>query len=169
MTNARVESPDTTNVGQDDSDAHYNPESSADRVGSCPDEKSLEDDATLRETIDALKMALAQKQQEFLALSDVVAAETSLVKKSLVVTALSTLAAFVFACFGWLVLNWAMAISLMDADFHYGFITLIVFVVNIALSICAFKVAKDAYRHLTLMPVFRTLCGQIGFRKTEEK
>ncbi len=145
------------------------PSSESGRADDCSENKDEYDDASLSDTIESVKNAFAHKQKEFFALSDVVAAESDLVKKSFVVTAMSTLAAFTFACCCWLVVN--MAIGIVLYKFGVGLLPIsgVVLAINLALALFALKVAKDAYRHLTLMPTFEAMVGQVGLKRDDEE
>ncbi len=157
-------SPETENM--------YCPTSSTGRADACRAEKTPEDDTTVTDTIQAFKDTYAHKYNEMLALADVVAAESALVKKSAVVTAFSAGAAAVFGCFCWLILNVTLAIVCYQAGIHYLLITLGLLVINGGLGVLAVKVARDAYQHISLMPVFNSLMGQVpdgSESRTEEQ
>ncbi|QJR82309.1 hypothetical protein CA267_016910 [Alteromonas pelagimontana] len=140
----------------------YCPASDTGRADSCADEKRPDDDATFKETLNAFKNVYAQKKAEVEALSEVMAAETELVKKSLVVTALSLLASFTFACCCWLVINVALGIALHHAGLHFAWSSLVLIIINGCLAAFAFTVAKNAYKHLTFMPIVRAFIGKAG-------
>ncbi|WP_414827807.1 hypothetical protein [Alteromonas sp. H39] len=146
-------SPETENL--------YCPTSQTGRADACMQEKSLQDDTTLNETLQAFKDAYAQKHAELLSLADVVAAESQLVKKSVIVTGFAAGAAAVFACFCWLIFNGALAITLHHSGVHYLINCGILLAINAVMAIVAFAVAKDAYKHISLMPAFHALRGQV--------
>ncbi|MCU7555856.1 hypothetical protein OCL06_14795 [Alteromonas sp. ASW11-19] len=152
-------SPETENM--------YCPTSSTGRADACRAEKTPEDDTTVSDTIQAFKDTYAQKYDEMLALADVVAAESALVKKSAVVTGLSAGAAAVLGCFCWLIVNITLAIACYQAGIHYLLITTGLLLINGGLGVFAVKVARDAYKHMSLMPVFNSLMGQIPNGKEE--
>lgn len=145
------------------------PSSDTGRAEDCSQTKDEYDDTSITETIASIKIAFAQKQKEFFALSDVVAAETELVKKSFLVTAMSTLAAFTCACFCWLIVNVAIGIALYFSDLGLLWICAVLLLINLLLAGFALKVAKDAYQHLTLMPTFEALVGQVGLKRDDEE
>lgn len=166
MTEPKVQQPDA-DVPPPGSDPSC-PASETGRAEACSDEKDEYDDASFEETIASVKHALAHKQAEFFALTDVVAAETGLVKKSLIVTAISTLAAFTFACCCWLVVNIALGTALFKLGLGLLAISGIILIVNLVLAGVALKIAKDAYRHITLMPMFEAMVGHAGLKRDEE-
>lgn len=141
-------SPETENL--------YCPTSVTGRVDACS-----QDDTTLNETLTTFKDAYRYKYAECLRLADVVAAETTLVKKSLLVTGLAAGAVAVFACFCWLIINVAIALTLNEAGAHYLVSCGVLLTLNSALALYTFAIAKDAFRHITLMPVFHALRSQI--------
>ena len=122
-------SPETENL--------YCPTSPSGRADACMQEKDLQDDTTIEETVQAFKDAYAQKHAEWLSLADVVAAETNLVKKSVVVTGFAAGAAAVFACFCWLIINVAIALTLHQSGLHYLLTCSILLVIC---SICADRI-----------------------------
>ena len=166
MTEPKVQQPDA-DVPPPDSDPSC-PASETGRAEACSDDKDEYDDASISETIESVKSALAHKQSEFFALTDVVAAETDLVKKSFIVTAMSTLAAFTFACCCWLVINVALGTALFKLGMGILGISGIIFVLNLVLAGFALKIAKDAYSYITLMPMFEAMVGQAGLKRDEE-
>ena len=107
------------------------------------------------------KDAYAQKHAEWLDLADVVAAESQLVKKSAIVTGFAAGAAAMFGCFCWLIVNIAGALVMHHLGIHYLITCAALLVVNGVFSAIAFAIAKDAYKHITLMPAFHALRGQI--------
>ncbi|GGW90054.1 hypothetical protein [Alteromonas halophila] len=167
MTDAKVQQPEA-DMPPPDSDPDC-PASDTGRAESCSEDKDQYDDASLDETIAAVKAALAHKQHEFFALSDVVAAETALVKKSLLVTAISTMAAFTFACCCWLAVNAALGVLLFHAGLGMLAISAALFVLNGLFAVFALHVARGAYRHITLMPMFQAMVGHAGLKREDEE
>ncbi len=146
-------SPETENL--------YCPTSHTGRADACLQEKTLQDDTTLDQTIQAFKDAYAQKHAEWLDLADVVAAESQLVKKSAIVTGFAAGAAAMFGCFCWIIINITVALAMHEAGIHYLITCTTLLIINGVLAATAFAVAKDAYKHITLMPAFHALRGQI--------
>lgn len=132
-------------------------------------ETSDESDPSLDDMITNAQWVLYQKQQELIALADLTAAEVNVARQSVVVTGISILASFVFACFCWLIANIGIAITLHHFNVHNGITALIVFVLNLALAVAAFAIARNAYRYISLMPAVRTLLQAVGVNKEEKQ
>lgn len=124
-------------------------------------------DTTLEETLSSLRWLAMEKKEEYQALVELLGAEVNVAKKSALVSILATLAAFVFCCFCWLVINLFITVGLHKLDMHFAPIALIVFSLNAIFAGFGFAVARDTYRRISLMPACRILMSAIGFGSTK--
>lgn len=127
-----------------------------------------EQEPSIEEVLESAKFAFGQKQSEVAALSEWIGCEVSLAQKSLIIMSLATLGAFVFACFCWLVINLTIAIGLHKIGLHFSVIALVTFVLNLAAAFGAFRVARNAYQYVTLMPTLRVVLAQFGIKAQNE-
>ena len=164
MTKQSKQEVEATTPSNDDT---YCPTSDTGRAADCSEENHYEDDASLDEAISAFQWAILQKQEEFFVLGDVVAAEVNVAKKSIIVTGLSTLAAFVFACFCWLIINIFMVVGLHHAGVHFAIIAAVALCLNGACAYFAFRIAKQTYRYISLMPALHALLGGAGIKREQ--
>lgn len=156
-----------------DNDCEQDPVSFTDRASYDPEQtKEVDDnppedeaDPSLDDLITNAQWVIYQKQQELTALADLSAAEVNIAKRSIVVTAMATLAAFVFACFCWLIANIGIALTLHHFGAHNGLTAFIVFVINLGLAVGAFMIARQSYAYITIMPAIHTFLRGIGVEK----
>ncbi len=139
--------------------ASYDPEQTKEIDDNPPEDES---DPSLDDLITNAQWVIFQKQQELTALADLSAAEVNIAKRSVIVTGIATLAAFVFACFCWLIANIGIALTLHHYGVHNGLTALIVFGINLGLAVGAFMIAKQSYAYITLMPAIHTFLRGIG-------
>ena len=139
--------------------ASYDPEQTREIDEHPPEDES---DPSLDDLITNAQWVIFQKQQELTALADLSAAEVNIAKRSIIVTGIATLAAFVFACFCWLIANIGIALALHHYGVHNGLTALIVFVINLGLAVGAFMIARQSYAYITLMPAIHTFLRGIG-------
>jgi len=146
--------------------ASYDPEQTKEIDDNPPDDEA---DPSLDYLITNAQWVIFQKQQELTALADLSAAEVNIAKRSIIVTGIATLAAFVFACFCWLIANIGIALTLHHFDVHNGVTALIVFLINLGLAAGAFLIAKQSYAYITLMPAIHTFLRGIGVENKPQK
>lgn len=140
----------------------YCPTSPTGRAVTCEKDKDFQDEATLKETYQSVKDAIAQKEAQLDAMIDVVGAEANLVKKSTVITIVSLVATFTFACFCWLVVNGTLAVGLAQAGWHYLTIGFILLLINAIPAVIGFTVVQEAYPRISLRPAFDAMLGRAG-------
>lgn len=112
---------------------------------------------TFQEVLQAAQEAFSYKKEEIWSTIDVAAAHTNLVKKSLLVTILATLAAFTLSCCTWLILNAALVISLHNTGMSLLIIVAACGLLNGALALVCYRIARDAYRCMNFMPLIKSL------------
>lgn len=117
-------------------------------------------EVTLDEVVNAVTDLLDAKKLQFMAQWQLVGAEAKLLKQSVLVTALATLATFAFACVCWLILNVASAALLAKAGLHATLIAFILLTVNGFLMLLAWRVAQDAFKHISVNPLVNAVKGQ---------
>ncbi|WP_133175121.1 hypothetical protein [Salinimonas sediminis] len=133
----------------------------------CSKDVTWQDDTTFSDAKTAFQDLFSHKKDQFHALQHVVAAETNLVKKSLIVSVVGLAGAFVLACFCWLIINATMGIALDRADVPLWLTMLILLGINaIGITICV-KAVKESYRHISLMPIIRAATGEAGKSQKE--
>ena len=118
---------------------------------------ATDDAPSVKELLSAVEDAAQQKKQEWLTLADVVAAQTQVVKKSILVTVLATLAAFTFCCCAWLALNAALVIGLNQTGAPLILTIGLSAGINLILAYGGFRIAKSAYEHISFMDILRVV------------
>ena len=117
-------------------------------------------DITLDEVIAAVTDLIEAKKLQFSAQWELVGAEAKLLRQSVLVTALATLATFAFGCVFWLILNAASAVLLAKAGLHDAWVAAILLLVNGLLMFMAWRVAKDAFNHISINPLVAAVKGE---------
>ena len=117
-------------------------------------------DITLDEVIAAVTDLIEAKKLQFSAQWELVGAEAKLLRQSVLVTALATLATFAFGCVCWLILNAASAVLLAKAGLHAAVVAGILLLVNGLLMFMAWRVAKDAFKHISINPLVAAVKGE---------
>lgn len=117
-------------------------------------------DVTLDEVVNTVTDLLEAKKLQFTAQWQLIGAEAKLLRQSVLVTALATLATFAFACVCWLIVNGASAVLLAKAGLHAALIALILLAVNGMLMWLAWRVAQDAFKHISVNPLINAVKGQ---------
>jgi len=117
-------------------------------------------DITLDEVVAAVSDLIEAKKLQFSAQWELVGAEAKLLRQSVLVTALATLAAFAFGCVCWLILNAASAILLAKAGLHAALVAGILLLINGLLMYMAWRVAKDAFKHISINPLVAAVKGE---------
>lgn len=121
---------------------------------------TTDEDISLNEVVDTITDLIAAKKMQLSAQWELVAAEAKLLRQSVLVTALATLAAFAFGCVCWLILNATSAVMLAAYGIHPAVISLTLLAVNGALMWLAWRTAKQAFSHLTIAPVINACRGE---------
>lgn len=137
-------------------------------VLACVTEPSAYEDTTLSDTIDAFKEMFSAKRTQWTALSEVVAAETALAKKSLIVTCVGLGGAFVLSCICWVIINAAIGVALDRAGLHLLVTTLILLALNGAIIAICVKAVLEGYKRITVMPIWRAITGQAGVDQSQD-
>lgn len=127
-------------------------------VGSVPE--TPEQDVSLQDAIDAVTDLIEAKQLQWSSQWELVKAETRLLRQSILVTVLATLATFTFAFCCWLFINAGIAILLAKVAVPTLVITLILVALNAALLAVSWRVAKGAFKHISLQPLLNAAKGQ---------
>lgn len=136
-------------------------------VSDCSKDVSIHDDPTFSETKTAVKNMFSHKRDQFDSLKTVLGAETALVKKSFVISAIGLVGAFVLICFCWLIINAAIGIGLDRAGMPLLGTTIILLVMNgIGLLFCV-KAVLESYKHISLMPILNAVTGNAGKSQKE--
>lgn len=118
---------------------------------------------SLSEVWSLLQAALGAKQAVLLSQLNVVEAEAKVLRQSVIVSGLSILAAFVFACCVWLVLNAGLTVTLISyTRVSPPMIALLLLLLNVLGCVLAIMNAKSALRHLTLMPLAKSIIGKVA-------
>lgn len=119
-----------------------------------------EPDVSLQDAIDAVTDLIEAKQLQWSSQWELVKAETRLLRQSILVTVLATLATFTFAFCCWLLINAGIAILLANGAVSTLVIALILVMLNAALLTISWRVAKGAFKHITLQPLLNAAKGQ---------
>ena len=117
-------------------------------------------DITLDEVIGAVSDLIEAKKLQFSAQWEMVGAEAKLLRQSVLVTALATLATFAFGCVCWLIINAASAVLLAKAGLHAALVAGILLLLNGLLMFIAWRVAKDAFKHISINPLVAAVKGE---------
>jgi len=121
--------------------------------------KEPQPDVSIDEVVGAITDLIDAKKLQFTAQWRVVGAEAKLLRQSILVTALATLAAFAFGCVGWLIINAASAVLLAKAGLHAAIVALVLLAINGLLMFAAWRVAKDAFSHISVNPLVNAVKG----------
>ena len=116
-------------------------------------------DITIDEVVAAVTDLVEAKKLQFSAQWALVVAEAKLLRQSLLVTMLATLATFAFGCVCWLIINAATAAILSNAGLHSAWIAAILLGVNGMLMFIAWRIAKDAFKHISVNPLIAAVKG----------
>lgn len=117
---------------------------------------------SLAQVWSLFRTASQSKQAEWMAQLNLVESEATVLKQSVIVTVLSTLAAFFFACCVWVALNVALALALISyTALAQPFILLLLVALNVGACVLAILSANSAYRHLSIMPLFKSAIGKV--------
>ena len=114
---------------------------------------------TVEEIVELATDALHAKQYEWSVKWAWVKAETRLVRKSILVTALATLAAFALACCCWLLVNISLAAALHHVAVPLVAIALGLLFINGALCWLAWRTASKALTLVSLSRIVEVLTG----------
>ena len=114
---------------------------------------------TVEEIVELATDALHAKQYEWSVKWAWVKAEARLVRKSILVTALATLAAFALACCCWLLLNISIAAALHHFAVPLVTIALGLLFINGALCWLAWRTASKALKLVSLSSIVDALTG----------
>tara|TARA_B100001057_G_C22616227_1_gene858582 strand:- start:208 stop:714 length:507 start_codon:yes stop_codon:yes gene_type:complete len=125
-----------------------------------PAEQAPQPDITLDEVVAAVSDLIEAKKLQFSAQWEMVGAEAKLLRQSVLVTALATLATFAFGCVCWLILNAASAVLLAKAGLHAAVVAGILLLVNGLLMFLAWRVANDAFKHISINPLVAAIKGE---------
>ena len=125
-----------------------------------PAETVPQPDITLDEVVAAVSDLIEAKKLQFSAQWEMLGAEAKLLRQAVLVTALATLAMFAFGCVCWLILNTATAVLLAKAGIHAAFVAGILLLVNGLLMYVAWRVAKDAFKHISINPLVAAVKGE---------
>jgi len=139
-------------------DAHSAPQSEAQSEAS--GHQQPQDDISIQEVIDTFSDLITAKKLQWQAQWSLVTAEARVLRQSVLVTVLATLATFAFACGCWLIINVTAAVLLSANDVHPALIGFLLLSVNGALMAFAWLTAKQAFKHLTLVPLFNACRGE---------
>ncbi|MDC8830172.1 hypothetical protein [Alteromonas gilva] len=120
----------------------------------------VKDDISIQEVIDTFSDLIAAKKLQWQAQWALVVAETRLLRQSLFVTVLATLATFAFCLVCWLIVNVAAAVMLSNSGMQPAFVALILLGVNGLLMGVAWRTARSAFKHLTLTPLINAGRGE---------
>ncbi|GGF67081.1 hypothetical protein [Alteromonas lipolytica] len=118
-----------------------------------------QDDISVEEVVAAITDLIEAKKLQFSAQWALVGAEAKLLRQSVLVTVLATLAALGFACVCWLIINATAAVMLGNMGLHPALIALILLLLNGVLMMMAWRVARDAFRHISLNPIVAAAKG----------
>ena len=125
-----------------------------------PAETVPQPDITLDEVVAAVSDLIEAKKLQFSAQWELVGAEAKLLRQSVLVTALATLATFAFGCVCWFIVNAASAVLLAKAGLHAALVAGILLLVNGMLMFMAWRVAKDAFKHISINPLVAAVKGE---------
>ncbi|NVK54787.1 MAG: hypothetical protein HWE26_04175 [Alteromonadaceae bacterium] len=117
------------------------------------------DDISLQEVIDTFSDLIEAKKLQWQAQWALISAEARLLRQSVLVTVLATLATFAFGCVCWLILNATAAVMLGAAGVQPALVALILLGVNGLLMWIAWRTAKQAFRHITVTPLLNAVRG----------
>jgi len=110
--------------------------------------------------VAAVSDLIEAKKLQFSAQWEMLGAEAKLLRQSVLVTALATLATFAFGCVCWLILNAASAVLLAKAGLHAAVVAGILLLVNGLLMFLAWRVANDAFKHISIKPLVAAIKGE---------
>ncbi len=125
-----------------------------------PSDQVPQPDITLDEVVAAVSDLIEAKKLQFSAQWELVGAEAKLLRQSVLVTALATLATFAFGCVCWFIVNAASAVLLAKAGLHAALVAGILLLVNGMLMFMAWRVAKDAFKHISINPLVAAVKGE---------
>lgn len=123
-------------------------------------EKASQPDISLDEVVSAVSDLIEAKKLQFGAQWALVGAEAKLLKQSVLVTVLATLATFAFGCVCWLILNIASAVLLTKAGLHAALVAGILLLINGLLMFMAWRVAREAFQFISINPLVAAVKGE---------
>ncbi|GEA06988.1 hypothetical protein KUL42_17490 [Alteromonas sp. KUL42] len=132
-------------------------------------EKVSQLDISLDEVVEAVSDLVEAKKLQFGAQWALVGAEAKLLKQSVLVTVLATLATFAFGCVCWLILNIASAVLLTKAELHAALVAGILLLINGSLMFMTWRVARQAFQFISINPLVATFKGEPEDSQTREQ
>lgn len=124
------------------------------------DKNSPQPDISLDEVVSAVSDLIEAKKLQFGAQWALVGAEAKLLKQSVLVTVLATLATFAFGCVCWLILNIVSAALLTNAGLHAALVAGILLLINGLLMFMAWRVAREAFQFISINPLVAAVKGE---------
>ena len=124
------------------------------------DENSVQPDISLDEVVAAVSNLIEAKKLQFGAQWALVGAEAKLLKQSVLVTVLATLATFAFGCVCWLILNTASAVLLTKAGLNAALVAGILLLINGLLVFLAWRAASGAFQFISINPLVAAVKGE---------
>jgi hypothetical protein len=131
-----------------DSDTHFDEHDGTEKSEVSGAEDTT--DPTLDTIVELATDAFQAKQYEWFVKWQWVKAEARLVRKSILVTALATLAAFTLACCCWLLINAGLAAGLYSLTMPIAGIVGVLLVLNASLCWLAWQTAKGVLEKVSL-------------------
>lgn len=130
-------------------------------------DKAPQPDITLDEVVATVSDLIEAKKLQFGAQWALVGAEAKLLKQSVLVTVLATLATFAFGCVCWLILNIASAVILTNTGLHAAIVAGILLLVNGFLMLAAWRMAREAFQFISINPLIAAVKGEPDERHTQ--
>lgn len=96
------------------------------------------------DVFDALKNAVKQRTKQGTAFLSLFNSELMLIKRSLLITIVASMAVFVISMVCWVVLNVGLSIALYSVNLSVFVIICILLCINVAAAILLFRLAKNA-------------------------
>lgn len=126
-------------------------------------------DITVDEVVSTFSDLIEAKKLQFSAQWSLVGAEASLLRQSVLVTVMATLATFAFGCVCWLIINAASAVLLAKAGLHAATVAGLLLLCNGLLMVVAWSVAKSAFKHISITPLIDAVKGTPASGDAEPK